>query len=160
MRLDQFYHYLQGLLDCYIPTFSQKTKTDRFPCWFNSTIIHNIRLKQKFLIKFRNSHDVFYRNKYNEYRKLVKRQISKAHLNHIRSIQNSIANDTQKFWSYVKAKKGETRIPGRMTYEDTILETPQQIVNAFAKFFQKPCSSPPMTLHSIKRMKSVVSPLR
>jgi hypothetical protein len=67
---------------------------------------------------------------------LIKRQIASARVAYLNSIQNNIRDDPRKFWSNINSKKGVSRIPGRITRNGDVFDAPQNIVDAFASFFQ------------------------
>jgi hypothetical protein len=77
-----------------------------------------------------------YYQRFKEYRRLIKRQIASARVAYLSSIQNNIRDDPRKFWSYINSKKGISRIPGRVTCNGDVFDAPQNIVDAFASFFQ------------------------
>ncbi|XP_063932652.1 uncharacterized protein LOC135144560 [Zophobas morio] len=55
--------------------------------------------------------------------------------NYMPNIQNEISSDPKKFWSYIHNKKGSSRIPGLMFYQNSELFNPVDIVNDFGTFF-------------------------
>ncbi|XP_063933492.1 uncharacterized protein LOC135145299 [Zophobas morio] len=54
---------------------------------------------------------------------------------YMRKIENNISIDPKSFWMFLHNKKGSTRIPGLMRYDDRELSCPQAIFNAFARHF-------------------------
>ncbi|KAJ8976799.1 hypothetical protein NQ317_004349 [Molorchus minor] len=55
---------------------------------------------------------------------------------------STIAYNSQAFWSFVNSKNGTSRIPGKVTYQNTTYENPQDIVNAFGNYFKSVYISP------------------
>jgi hypothetical protein len=135
--VDKFYKYLYNVLDKHVPVHNTNNrKNNKFPCWFTSSIINNIKLKYDSFRKFKNSNNAYYYQRFGEYRRLIKRQIASARVAYLSSVQNNIRDDPRKFWSYINSKKGVSRIPGRVTCNGDVFEAPQNIVDAFASFFQ------------------------
>jgi hypothetical protein len=135
--VDKFYKYLYNVLDKHVPVHNTNNrKNNKFPCWFTSSIINNIKLKYDSFRKFKNSNNAYYYQRFREYRRLIKRQIASARVAYLSSVQNNIRDDPRKFWSYINSKKGVSRIPGRVTCNGDVFDAPQNIVDAFASFFQ------------------------
>jgi hypothetical protein len=135
--VDKFYKYLYNVLDKHVPVQNTNNrKNNKFPCWFTSSIINNIKLKYDSFRKFKNSNNAYYYQRFEEYRRLIKRQITSARVAYLSSIQNNIRDDPRKFWSYINSKKGVSRIPRRVTCNGDVFDAPQNIVDAFASFFQ------------------------
>ena len=51
-------------------------------------------------------------------------------------MEKNITLDPKKFWSFVRSKRGVTRIPGTMFYNDECNSDPNIIVNSFADYFK------------------------
>ena len=51
----------------------------------------------------------------------------------------SIKVTSKSFWAFVQSKKGSTRIPGVMHFNDSQLTSPEEIVNAFGKYLHQQC---------------------
>jgi hypothetical protein len=53
------------------------------------------------------------------------------------SIECKLSKDPKRFWGYIHQKKGRSRIPGTMHFDDLTLSSPQDIVDAFSSFFNQ-----------------------
>ena len=127
---------MNAIFDAAIPKFAANANTShRYPPWFSREIINNLKLKSYYFKKFKRfkSNDFF--NKFKHFRSLCKCQIKSAYRQYLNTAQNSISADPKKLWTFIRNKKGHSRIPGDMSYNDTDLSTPYEIVNAFNDFF-------------------------
>ena len=79
---------------------------------------------------------VNYYNLFKKQRSLCKKLADTCYKNYISKIQDNILADPKAFWSFVQKKKGGTRIPGLMKYDEANLSSPDEIVNAFREFFE------------------------
>jgi hypothetical protein len=71
--VDKFYKYLYNVLDKHVPVHNTNNrKNNKFPCWFTSSIINNIKLKYDSFRKFKNSNNAYYYQRFGEYRRLIK----------------------------------------------------------------------------------------
>jgi hypothetical protein len=53
------------------------------------------------------------------------------------SIECKLSKDPKRLWGYSHQKKGRSRIPGTMHFDDLTLSSPQDIVDAFSSFFNQ-----------------------
>ena len=65
-----------------------------------------------------------------------KKLIYSAHKRYLFEIQESITVNSNRFWTFIRKKKGSTRIPGLMNFNNQKLTTPEGIVNAFGEYFK------------------------
>lgn len=70
-------------------------------------------------------------------RSQIKSDIKIAFQNYINRIENNITSEPNKFWAYINGRKGTTSIPKDMNYNNEPLKTPNDIVDAFADFFER-----------------------
>lgn len=133
MAMDLFYQKVYSVFDLHVPLYRDYKR--KYPKWYGSELINNIKLKSYNLRKYKQTNLNIYLVEYKNLRKNIKLQIDMAYKNYLSNIQNSIHDDPNVFWSYINAKKDCTRIPGKMTYADQELDTPGSIVNAFADYF-------------------------
>uniref|UniRef100_A0A1Y1KS26 Reverse transcriptase domain-containing protein n=1 Tax=Photinus pyralis TaxID=7054 RepID=A0A1Y1KS26_PHOPY len=82
--------------------------------------------------KFNTDYD---RKEFCRLRKLVKVQIRTSFNTYISDAQNSLVNNPKAFWSFIRSRKGDSRIPGIMHLADETYSTPQDIVNGFKNYF-------------------------
>nr|CAI5854110.1 unnamed protein product [Callosobruchus analis]CAI5854565.1 unnamed protein product [Callosobruchus analis] len=131
---DLFYNMLYHTLNMYVPKYTKYKRS--YPKWYTAEIIRNIKRKHSL-------HRTFVRTKRSEdyvelsnLRPLVKQQIASSFDAYIQRIQDELIGDSSRFWSFINMKNNASRIPSRMTYNNTTLDTPNSIVDSFVDFFQ------------------------
>ena len=77
----------------------------------------------------------FFYNEFKRLRSLCKSQISRQYRLYHNKIETSIIDNPKVIFKYVHSKQGTSRIPSTMNFKDSILDSPQNIVNAFADKF-------------------------
>ncbi|CAH0549695.1 unnamed protein product [Brassicogethes aeneus] len=133
MACDAFYSKLYSLFDLYVPP--RKASNNNYPLWFNKDIIKNIKLKSNYHKKHREQNSEYYLNLFKRTRRILKTQIASAYRKYINNIEENLTNDPKKFWSFVNEKRGQTRIPANVFCGNMKYETPQDVVNGFAHYF-------------------------
>lgn len=132
----RFYDKLYSIFDLYVPKVtSQHNK--RYPPWFTSEIIKNIKLKAKLLHNYKHDNDL---NAFEEFKRLrakIKLDINISYKNYIIQAENSIQSAPNKFWAFIKSKKGSTNISNNMFYNGVKLDNPRDILNSYADYFSK-----------------------
>lgn len=134
-----FYELLFSVFDKHIPLFSNYSH--RYPSWYTSEIIRNIKLKAKFRDKYKKTHNERDLIEFKRLRKLVKEQIKIKYGNYLEEVQSSIKSNPNYFWNYIHNKNNTTRIPGIMKIGDVKLSNPQDIVDSFANFLSSAYTS-------------------
>lgn len=132
--VDEFYKQLYQLFDTHIPLY--KTYKRQFPNWYTSDIIKNIKRKAKLLKKYRKNHNEYHLHEFQRLRRVVKEQIKLAYANYVETVQSSINNNAQHFWSFINSRNNSSRIPGIVLYENKTYAKPQDIVDIFGIFFK------------------------
>jgi hypothetical protein len=110
--------------------------------WFSAGTKALIKIKKHYLKMLRSTKIQFYSNKFKEFRKKVKQSIKKDFREYILSLNKNLISQPEKLWSYINKIKGHSRIPGIMLQNDTVLDSPPSIVNAFAMHFRSVFSNP------------------
>ncbi|XP_063917329.1 uncharacterized protein LOC135133030 [Zophobas morio] len=155
-----FYEKLNDVFDTTVPKMRYKNHRYNYPPWYNKEIIQCIRMKFALHKKYKKFRSTYYYNLFKDCRSRCKSRIAEAYKRYMSDIEYSISKDPKKFWSYVHMKKGVTRIPSLMHYEDQELTAPITIVNAFASYFENVFSTPAYdnsTLNSILSNNSLIS---
>ncbi|XP_063907396.1 uncharacterized protein LOC135125678 [Zophobas morio] len=155
-----FYEKLNDVFDTTVPKMRYKNHRYNYPPWYNKEIIQCIRMKFALHKKYKKFKSSYYYNLFKDCRSRCKSRIAEAYKRYMSDIEYSISKDPKKFWSYVHMKKGVTRIPSLMHYEDQELTAPITIVNAFASYFENVFSTPAYdnsTLNSILSNNSLIS---
>lgn len=130
---EKFYEKLYSILDMHVPIYKNTKK--KFPSWYTTEIIKNIKLRDKYRKQYKKHKDTNTLEDYKRVRSIIKMQISEAYKNYIQNVEDNLTIDPRQFWSYVNNKKGTTRIPGTMYHNEVKIENPQDIVNSFSQFF-------------------------
>ena len=112
-----------------------KRNSHSWPPWFNQEIIATIKAKDACHRLYRKRNTDYYRNLFKLYRSRCKHLIKASYKEYIHRIENNISTDPKSFWAFVQSKKGGTRIPGVMHFNDSQLTSPEEIVNAFGEYF-------------------------
>ncbi|XP_031349756.1 uncharacterized protein LOC116175664 [Photinus pyralis] len=128
------YSVLYSIFDIHVPKFRSSKKLS-YPPWFTTEIIQNLKLKNYFFNKYKNSKSNFAYAEFKRLRSKIKMMSSISYKNYVSSIEYSISKDPKRFWSYFHNKRGTSRIPGKMFLNDCTFNTPQSIVNAFKDYF-------------------------
>mgnify|MGYP005983473333 CR=1 FL=1 len=129
-----FYNVLYEFFDKHVPKY--KKKKYAYPIWFTPQLISKIRLKNKTrkkYLKYGNPADELI---FKELRREIKRETLAAHKKFVDEAENRINTDPTKFWQYIRYKRRGTGIPACMTLNDTTISGPENIVNAFARFYE------------------------
>lgn len=128
-----FYATLNNIFDECVP--KSKHIKQSYPPWFNTEIKNNIRKKHLAHKKYKKFKTINYLNEFRTLRSLIKTQINIGYKDYIQNIETTIQGDPSKFWSFVHTKKGTSRIPGNLQYNNMSYETPQDIVDGFSNYF-------------------------
>ncbi|KAJ8980525.1 hypothetical protein NQ317_008322 [Molorchus minor] len=129
----EFYRKLYEIFDAHVPLY--RNFKHKYPHWYNSIIIKNIKKKAKALKKYKRTHNNIYLEEFKTLRSTIKEQVRAAYDNYISEIQSDISHAPKQFWSFIHSKNRTSRIPGEMTYENILVNDPQNIVNTFGNFF-------------------------
>lgn len=127
------YENMKHLFELHVPKFQQQSR--RYPPWFTPVIIQNIRKKHLARRNYKKFNTINYHNQFIHLRALIKQQIKTAYANFIQTVEGSIIQNPEKFWSFILSKKSNSRIPSQMYYNTDKFESPQGIVDAFSSFF-------------------------
>ena len=131
-----FYNALNEIFTKSVPKYRINSNNCRkYPPWFDCEIIDSLKLKYSFHKKYKRFKTEHYLIKFRYYRSLCKTLITSAYQHYLSNIQHSLSTDPKKLWEYIRKKKGHTRIPGVMYYNDSELSSPCAIINAFNDFF-------------------------
>lgn len=129
-----FYEVLGTAISKSTPRFNNDLFSN-YPAWFTSNIVRNIKLKEKCRRKYISTRSVYYLDLYRKFRSSIKERINTAYCDYIKHVEDNINLSSSVFWNHINRLKRESRIPGIMTRENTILDTPSTTVYDFAAFF-------------------------
>ncbi|XP_063900731.1 uncharacterized protein LOC135120358 [Zophobas morio] len=111
-----FYKTVYEIFDITVPLrhVSKAQSKNRYPSWYSPQIIRVLKRKTK-------AHRLYKRYAYKKF---------------IIDAENNLSTDPTKLWSFVQNKKNQTRIPNVIRdADDVCYDTPDTIVNAFARYF-------------------------
>lgn len=128
-----FYSKLNNLFDSHVP--QNKLRTYKYPPWFTSEIIKNIKTKHNLHKKLKYLKNPGDHVRFKNLRRLIKNAISASYKNYVRKIESDISSDSNKFWKFIKSKKKGTHIPNNMVFNNQQVRGHAAIVNSFATLF-------------------------
>ena len=134
--IESFYEKLYALFDIAVPTYKNTKSKYTYPTWYSQDLIKNIKRKHYCRKRWLDSRNVLFVDEFKTLRSTIKRKINNEYNEHLLRVQNSIKIDPKYFWNFVRSKRGGSRIPGSMTYNDMAVDSEQDIVNSFAHFFK------------------------
>lgn len=127
---------LRNIFDLSVPLRINRQR--RYPQWFSSEIVTNIRRKENALKNLKKYKTEYYHQKFISLRARVKTEIDRAYRSYVSETEDNITSDPSMFWTYIQNKKGKSRIPNIIKDKDNnfTYDNPQDIVNAFGYYFQ------------------------
>lgn len=132
--LKVFYDVLNTAIDSFVP--SCKSATNRYPPWFNKTIIKSLKEKNKLRLRFKK-----YRNPLDELElKLVTKRcqnLAKTLYNtYMEKLEQEMKENPKLFWSHVKAKRGGSSVyPLTMSDGQLATSNGADICDLFGSYF-------------------------
>ncbi|XP_063913193.1 uncharacterized protein LOC135129854 [Zophobas morio] len=134
---EHMYTVLYSLFDLCVPKVGSSKKTRRiYSPWFHKEIIKCLRLKSVMRRKYAKTHKLYFHDQFRKLRSDAKKLITNAYTEYLLQMEKNITLDPKKCWSFVRSKRGVTRIPGTMFYNDECNSDPNIIVNSFAHYFK------------------------
>lgn len=131
---DRFYTKLYSVINEHVPR-KKASKIKKYPVWFTTGIIRNIKRKEHYLKLCKRFRNRFYRDRVRMIRAVIKSDIRRSFRTFIDNTAGNIKQNPKRFWSFVNSRKGQSRIPGNLAYNNRILTKADDIVNAFALYF-------------------------
>ncbi|XP_063921244.1 uncharacterized protein LOC135136047 [Zophobas morio] len=153
-----FYDCIYKVFEKSVPKFKVRPPSRKsYPPWFTGDIIACIRNKSMAHRNYIRFKTPYYYNIFKSYRFQLNILIDTAYKNYISNIENSVSTNPKKFWAFVHGKKGHSKIPGVMEYNDTERTSPLSIVEGFAHYFNSVyTNSNPLTSSSNSKTRSSV----
>lgn len=112
-----------------------KTTMNRYPPWFNSSLISNLKLKNYYRRHWKSTNSEYYQEQFKRLRAMCKTDISLAYKTYLSRIQESIKNEPRQLFNFVRSKQGISRIPSNLIIDGRNVNDPQHIVQSFANMF-------------------------
>ena len=133
LACDMFYDRLTNIFEKHVPTYINHKR--KYPPWYTSEIINNIKLKNYYRKKHKQTKLVNHLEQFKRLRSLVKADIQVAYKLYLDRVESNVKNDSKYFWNYIHSKKQQTRIPGKVVNNDLAFEAPQSVVDGFSDYF-------------------------
>lgn len=146
-KVDHFYQRLFSCIDRAVPKKIIKTKSSnkrKYPVYFSVELIKNIREKNRLHRQVKRGRAGFkHKLEYQHLRKIVKAQTKRDYQKYHELIEINSNIDPNSFWKYVRSRGDSRGIPSEMRYNNVAVSEPNDIANAFAKYFESvyECSS-------------------
>lgn len=134
LALGNLYFMINSALELFVPK-SCPTSRRRFPPWFSSQIISDIRLKRSYWRRFRVDGVDEYGLKFRSLRSKLKKDIKDAHSVYISHLESRFKSDPRSFWSYVNGRRSSSGIPNQVGLDGVPSANQQDVVDKFATFF-------------------------
>lgn len=131
---DNFYTILYECFDSAVPL--GRRRSGSHPPWFSSETKVLIKTKRHYLKLYKTTRLQGHLNRFKECRRLVRSGVKRDYSDYIAYVEDDIKNNPRKLWSFVGSLKGQTRIPGTMMRDNTPIDSPWEITNAFASHFE------------------------
>lgn len=145
-----FYDKLYNIINTCVPRYKKSTNK-KYPPWFDSSIIYNIKRKAKCHEKYKKTGSQLQLQHFKSLRTKIKTDIKNSYNNYILKIETDIKNDPRKFWLFIKNKRESVGIPNYMNFNGDEFHNPQDILNSFAKFFKQSFSDDTINNDSANR---------
>mgnify|MGYP000512335400 FL=1 len=129
------------LLMFVFPAIKKKITNKKYPPWFNSNIINNIKMKSNCYKKYKKNSSQSELQNFKFLRSLIKTEIRDSYQAYLLKVEADVKKDPKNFWSFVKNKKEISGIPNHMNFNDNELQNPKDILDAFAAFFKQSFSN-------------------
>lgn len=94
-----------------------------------------MRSKNVALKKYRKYKSTHFYESYKRLRTISKNLARKSYNAYLNNIESLVARDPRKFWEFAQDRRGGTRIPGLMKFNNLELNTSDLIVDGFAEYF-------------------------
>lgn len=119
----------------------------KYPKWFSSEIVSDIKLKFKHYKKWKKTGMVSERDLFCLLRTKIKRSIRLAHVQYINSIEKNIKCDPKSFWKYISSKRSDGGFVDHVTWNNKSFSG-ADIPEAFADYFKSTYSKEAADLKS------------
>mgnify|MGYP005980603449 CR=1 FL=1 len=129
------YELINSVFQVTVPKLRVKTRQQHYPPWFNVDIISLLQYKRLAYKQYKKLKTTESFNKFKFYRSNSKQAIFNSYKNYVADIENRLHEDPKRFWGFIQSKKGTSRIPSTMKYNNCNFDDPNLIVDAFADYF-------------------------
>lgn len=130
-----FYTRLNSILELHVPKKKYSKMQAEYPPWYNSSIIHLLKLKYKTWRTYKKTNDDADDKIFKDLRSRIKIEVEASFSSYMRNIEKEIKMNANRFWWYLDYKSKSGPIPNTMIYNESELASPESIVRAFAEHF-------------------------
>lgn len=131
---DVLYFKLYEIFDKHVP-IQRINSSSSYPPWFDKDIIAQLKLKNKLRARYLKSMSNIDKLNFVTVRNSLKSKIKLSRENYVKTCEANLNDDPSKFWGYVNSMKSDSRIPGNMKFQESILTSSKSIVDGFATHF-------------------------
>jgi hypothetical protein len=111
-------------------------KNTKFPPWVDADVIHASNLKNSLFRKYKRTNKGSVFMKYKDACKNVKNLVRQKYLKYLNNMACNVKSNPKRFWSMVKHKDKNKRIPDKMFKGDQIFMGSLETAKAFNAYFQ------------------------
>lgn len=113
----------------------------RFPAYFSSELRSIGAQKSVAYRKFCKSRSDDNYKSFSDLRRKFKILHRKDYLNHLTDLGQGFKSDPKSFWSYINSKRGASRLPATMHFQDRSSSEPSEVCGFFSEYFKSVYSS-------------------
>lgn len=135
-----FYERMYYILDVCVPKVGMKRR--RFPPWFTSDIILDIKLKNYH--SYRRHISVYHSEQFKVIRKRLKYKTRMAYNRYLHCTENSLKYDLNNLWNFVKSRKGASLSSSCFKSQGGVVAESRDIAQGFADHFQSVFDTAPV----------------
>ena len=134
INTNRFYEKIMKIIEEEVPkTLIIK---DDFPKYFSKKLKRLIKIKKIYHKKYKdNRKSSYYYNKFKKHRKYCKFVYDQEYNAYLNNIEDNLKKDQKPYWYYVNDLK-KNELPSEMFFKDCGLKDNNEIINAFADYFQ------------------------
>ncbi|KAF9824515.1 hypothetical protein SFRURICE_001399 [Spodoptera frugiperda] len=133
--VENFYHVLYNIFDTCIPRKHRPKKPSRrYPVWFSSQLILNIKHKSQLHRLWKSTKNPTVYSQFSTLRADIKQQISLAYKDYITNIQTKLRRNPRAFWQHIGNLKDIGGFESRVTYQGKEY-TDVDAAKAFSSYF-------------------------
>ncbi len=134
LACEAFYQHLDYIIERFVP--KNKCRSSTYPVWFTPKVIKLIKQKSHLWNKAKKSGLRTDKEKFENLRRIVKKEIEYAYKEFILHAEKNITANPQEFWKFVNLKRKNPGIPSNMTYKDESIAGGENLVRSFADHFK------------------------
>lgn len=128
-----FYETIFSIIRKHVP--SKVIKSNSYPIWFNTSLIHIFKNKNRAWIKWKKYNNVSDYQTFSIFRERFKVESDLRYKAYINLVECSIKKNVKYFWTYVASRRPRDSIPNTVAYKNKLVSDPLSICNMFSEFF-------------------------